>query len=608
MRQWINVTRSGLAAGVIATGLAAFSGSALAQGGAETRTVSVLEIEGSPAERASEFAWLGGSEKDVTLYDLVKAIHAAKDNDNVDAIVVRLKDTRVGITQVQEIGAALKEFRAAGKKVIVFGESYSPGDLLLASYADQIIGQTGSPVSFPGLYSEEMFLADTLNWIGIKPNFVQVGDYKGASESMARSSPSPQWAENLNQLLDSIYANMRTTLKEGRGLSDEELDKAMQVAWMAQADDAKKVGLVDAVIDLPELTQTVAKAMGDDIAWGRKITPKSSGPKMDMANPFAIFSMLSQKPSNKPKGPSIAVLHINGPIVDGDSAGGGFFGGGTSSGSRTLRRAMDEIAEEDLIKGVVVRIDSPGGSATASEVIWQGLKRLSEKRPVWVSVGSMAASGGYYCAVAGQKIYVNPSSIVGSIGVVGGRLAMDDLYKTLKVNVVPHTRGPMAGIFRSTTPWTPEEEQAVRRKMTETYDLFTSRVTAGRSGIDLSKTAEGRLFTGDKAIGLKMADKVGGLDVAIADLAKELKLDEYEAISYPGPKGLDELLEQMMGSVPGASAPGASTLLLNGELASAGRALFGDAAWEQISGNIRGLLELRKEPVILMSPSLLVFK
>jgi protease-4 len=227
---------------------------------------------------------------------------------------------------------------------------------------------------------------------------------------------------------------------------------------------------------------------------------------------------------------------------------------------------------------------------------------------VWVSVGSMAASGGYYCAVAGDKIYVNPSSIVGSIGVVGGRLAMDDLYKMAKVNVVPHTRGPMAGIFRSTTPWTPEEVEAVRAKMKQTYDVFTSRVTAGRKGIDLSKTAEGRLFTGDKAIGMKMADKVGGLEVALADFASELKLEEYDVMDFPGPKSLEDLLKQVMGSVPGASAPGVSGGILSGEIASMGRKVFGEAAWDQISTNMTGLMELRKEPVILMSPSVLVIR
>ena len=587
---------------------ASMAGAQVAPAAEKTRTVSLLEIEGRPGERPSEFAWLGGGKHEATLRDFVQALLTAAEDPNLSGVVIRLKDSELGLTQVEELGSAITTLRKAGKKVHVFAEAYGQTDLLLGSYADEIIGQTGSPVSFPGMYSEEMFLADTLKWVGVTPNFVQVGDYKGASEMMGRSAPSPQWTENLNQLLDSLYGNMRSTMKSGRKLDDAKLDNAMQVAWMAHADDAQTVGLVDTIIDLPDLTAALSKSSGGEVTWGDKIEPGEQGPKMDMSNPFAIFSMLSKKPNNDPKGPTIAVLHIDGAIVDGDSTGGGIFGGGGSVGSRTMRRAMDEIEEKDLIKGVIVRIDSPGGSATASEVIWQGIKRLSKKKPVWVSVGSMAASGGYYCAVAGDKIYVNPSSIVGSIGVVGGRLAMDDLYKMAKVNVVPHTRGPMAGIFRSTTPWTPEEVEAVRVKMKQTYDLFTSRVTAGRKGIELSKTAEGRLFTGDKAIGLKMADKVGGLEVALADFASELKLEEYDVMDFPGPKSLDDLIKQVMGSVPGASAPGVSSGILSGEIASMGRKVFGEAAWDQISTNMNGLMELRKEPVILMSPSVLVFK
>src|SRR5690606_18359825 len=200
--------------------------------------------------------------------------------------------------------------------------------------------------------------------------------------------------------------------------------------------------------------------------------------------------------------------------------------------------------------------NSPGGSAIASESIWLGLERIAESKPVWVSVGSMAASGGYYIAVAGERIYVNPSSIVGSIGVVGGKPVLGGTYDKRNINVVSRDRGPAASLMSTVEPWTEQQRTLVRERMTETYELFVERVKAGRRDIEIEKTAEGRLFAGRKAIELNMADRLGGLDVAIRDLAEELSLAEgrYDVMHYPGPKSIEEMLQEMLGGF-GLSAP-----------------------------------------------------
>lgn len=592
---------------VWAAGLAAWAGVAGAMpawagsGGSDQPRVALLELEDAVPDRPGAMDWLMGAKAEASLRELVESIEAAAEDDELDAMLIRLKDPMLTTTQIEELGEALTKFRAAGKKIHLVSDAFGTSELLLGSYADEIIAQSGTPVMLPGVYMEEMFLADTLNWIGVKADYVQVGDYKGASEMMARNGPSPEWDQNINQLLDSMYANVRTRLKAGRNMDDAKLDAAMASAWLSDAEEAKGVGLIDSTIDLPDLSGHLSGKLGGEIAWASPIHAHEQAAGPDMSNPFAIFGMFSQKPSHEPTRDTIAVLHISGPIIDGESSASGLFGGEESSGSRTLRRAMEEIADEDLIKGVVVRIDSPGGSATASEVIWQGLRRLAEEKPVWVSVGSMAASGGYYCAVAGDKIYVNPSSIVGSIGVVGGRLSMGDLYKEVKVNVVSRSRGPMAGMFRSTSPWTDAERVQVRAKMQRVYDQFTSRVKAGREGIDLSKTAEGRLFTGDKAIALNMADKIGGLDTAIGDLAASLSLEDHDVMHYPAPKSLQEILEEAFSGF-GASAPATAS-----PLARAGRELLGDRAWSQLSGQLRAFMELRNEPVLLVSPRAIIF-
>jgi protease-4 len=554
-----------------------------------------------------------GSGEVPTLRAVVTALHEAAEEDNLDGVVIRLKDAELTATQVQEIGAAMQKVRASHKRVHVFAEAYGTTDLMLGSYADEVLAQQGGEVSFPGVYMEEMYLADTLAWVGLRADFVQVGDYKGASEPMARSGPSKEWDQNINQLLDSMYANVRKPIMAGRKLSDKKLDEAMETAWMADASDGVKAGLIDKEVDLAALTDHLKNEYGKDIDWDDNLLPTEPKNKPEL-NPFAIMGMLSKKPEAKPTKPTIAIVHIDGAIIDGDSKSGGIMGGEGEVGSRTLRNALEDVLDEDMVKGVVIRIDSPGGSAVASEIIWQGIRRVAAKKPVWVSVGSMAASGGYYCAVAGDKIYVNPSSIVGSIGVVGGKISMQGLYDLLKVHVVGRGRGPRAGMFASSQPWTPADKDLVKGKMTQTYGLFTKRVTAGRKDIDLSSTAEGRVFTGDKAIGMKMADAIGGLDDCIRDLAQDKGLDDYAVQDYPLPKSLGEVIEDALKGF-GVMAPNMNTgrasqgdAAARVQLLAGIRELVGPRAWSQLEPSLRAMMQLRDEPVLLTSPRVLIVK
>ncbi len=571
----------------------------------DTAGVALIEVTGTPREKPGALDWLMPGE--LTLRALVRTIDDAGNSPDYKALFIRVKDAELSATRVEELGAAMKRARAAGKKVYFFGESLGASDLLLGSYADEILVQTGGGVELPGVYMEEMFLADTLTLAGIKADMVQVGDYKGASEQMSRAAPSPQWDENISSLLDTLYANLRAKLKAGRNFTDAQLDEAMDKAWMSDASEAKEARLVDVTLDLPDLTPHLKESLNADVSWSEDLAePKST--KLDASNPFLMLQkIMSAKPDAIPAGPCIAIIHIDGTIVDGDSSAGGLFGE-ESVGSRTIRNTLTEAGSHDQIKGVIVRIDSPGGSATASEVIWQGIKKLAATRPVWVSVGSMAASGGYYCAVAGDKIYVNPSSIVGSIGVVGGRMSLSGLYDKLHVHVVGRARGPRAGLFRTTEPWTAQEVALVRAKMQKTYDLFTSRVTAGRQGIELSKTAEGRLFAGQKAVDLKMADKVGGLHEAIGDLAASLGLSKYEIIDLPGPKPLEEVIQDAVkgfAAAPGVGSKAPPTLRAMGELSEG---ILGHGATAELRRAAAGLLLMQREPVLVLSPRVLIFR
>jgi protease-4 len=579
----------------------------------QARRVGLIEIEGSPLARPHELAWLLGSGRP-TLRELVDAIKDAGRSDKVDLLAIRLKDIELDRAQVQEIGAAIKAAREAGKRTIVFAESYGPMEFLIGSYADQALIQAGGAAALPGLFMQELYLADTLAWVGLKADMVQIGDYKGASEPLVNAAPSPAWDQNINQLLDGLYANMRRDLKAGRHLDDADLDKALQTLWLADADEAVSSGLVDAAVDLPALGAFLATGKPDAkpdpkaVTWVNIPVGAAADVKVDQSSPFAamtaLMSLFSRKPPSAPSGPSIAIVHIDGTIVDGDSSAGGLLGG-ASVGSRTIRNALEDIRTQPKIKGVIVRIDSPGGSAIASEIIWKGLRDVAAEKPVWVSVGNMAASGGYYIAAAGQKIYVNPSSIVGSIGVVGGKLAMGGLLESLKVRSVSRGRGPMASMFDSAEPWTPEQLALVRAKMQRTYDLFTRRVSQGRPGIELSRTAEGRLFTGDRAVALKMADRLGGLDAAIQELAETLQLKDFQVLDYPAPRSLEEVLQDLLGGL--ARAPGMRSGAL-ADLTLALREVIGPRDWPTVAASLRGILEFRRERVLLITPRALLIR
>ncbi len=576
-------------------------------------TIALVEIDGPIASRAKVVSPLAPAGP-LTLRRLTAAIDSVAHDPTAKGLLIRLREAEISLTQAEEIGAAMARVRAAGKKVHLYAYGYGTTELVLGTFADEIIAQAGGGVSLPGLYAEEIYLADALAWAGLRADMVQVGDYKGAAEAMANSRPSPQWNENIDGLLDSMYARLRAHLKRGRSLDDAGVDRALDTAWSASADDARRVGLVDTVLDLPDLSMHLEKTHGK-FTWGDDLLAADSD-KPELSNPLALMRALIEKPDFAPTRDSIAILHLDGAIVDGDSGEGGLLGGESSVGSLTMRRALATIENDDHIKGLIVRIESPGGSAIASEVIWQGVRRVADKgKKVWISVGSMAASGGYYILSAGEKVYVCPSSIVGSIGVVGGKIATDGLFKMLKLNVVSRARGPRAAMEGS-TPWTDTERGLVRAKMKETYDLFASRVSAGRKGIDLSKTAEGRLFTADRAIELNMADAIGGLDAAIADMAKSLSLeaDDYDVLDYPEPMTLGEMLANMLdGSGMGVRAPGTSTdderdLRALSPLAALARQTLGPVQWNALRAPIAGLLQLRNERVLLMPARVIIVR
>lgn len=564
-----------------------------------------ITIDGPIADRSGPLDWLMGPDAPPTLRSLSAAMEDAAQRDDITALVVHIKDLQTSFSQIQALTRIMQQVQEAGKEVHVFSESFGPSELLLASHADEVLMQQGGYVSFPGLYAEEMYLADTLALVGLKADMVQVGDYKGAADQMSRSTASPEWSKNIDALMDDLWDQMCDHLQDGRGFTDDELDAVLEEAWSLDAGGAIRLGLVDAAIDIADLQSHVGDQHGTDRITQR-LGPEEREFNFDPTNIFAMFQMLSEAPKHEPKRSTIAVIHIDGPIVDGESTSGGLFGGSGSVGSRTIRSVLHELEDMELVEGVVVRIDSPGGSAIASEVIWQGIERLAQTRPVFVSVGSMAASGGYYIAVSGDRIYVDDASIVGSIGVVGGKLVTGGLFEKIDLNTVPRSRGPHAALQSTAQPWTPAQRSLIRQEMKRIYDLFASRVVEGRDGeVDMSEIGEGRLFTGRQAVDNGMADGVADMAGTIDALAEELRLDddEYDVMTFPGPMSLPEFLEDMLPSVRAPMGRAATSFGAAGF-----EALLGERMWSQLQGALNTYVQLREERVLLVSPRVLLFK
>ena len=573
-------------------------------------TVAYIKLEGPVVERdTTPIMPFGPTEKAKTLYDIMGEFALAADpGEDIDALVVRISDFGASRTQLEEIGAAMQRVREQDRPVHVFTEIYDSSSFLIAAHADDVIVQQGGGAMLMGMHTEEMYLADALGAIGIDAEFVQIGDYKGAMETIANSGPSPEWDQNFSALLDGLYDEYASTIANGRNLTRAQLETAMEQCFIATPDVAKELGLIDRELDRPDLNAFLEDEYGDDFVWDQDLSPAKAETTIDYANMgfFEAFSMMMEAFAPPVRGPvrdSIAVLYIDGPIMDGDSTPEGFMSSG-SVGSTTIRKALLEIENDPRIKGVIVRIDSPGGSAIASESIWLGLRRVAEEKPVWVSVGSMAASGGYYIAVAGDRIYVNPSSIVGSIGVISGKLSMQGLFDKIHLNVVSRSRGKGGDMFSMTEPWSPSQREVIRKRMTDVYDLFTSRVAQGREGIDLSQTAEGRLFEGRRAVDLQMADRIGGVEDAINDLAEELNLAQgsYDLIQYPPAPTLEELIEQAFGISASARMP------VVGETAELIKAAIGESGWNAIRQAFTITKQLRSEPVLLTSPKVFWIK
>jgi len=430
---------------------------------------------------------------------LLSRLDAAASDDSVNRVVFKLGGGAFSWAQVAEILRTIEQIQAAGKEVVAWVEgSAGNADAVVLSQCDRVVAHPGSMIALTGVSAEMTFFRGALDLIGVEPQFTQQGDYKSAVETFTRTSASEPAIEQTEALLDNVYDAMVEALSNGGADGAALIDHGPFTAH-----EALDAGLIDELAYIDDFMEELAE------------NEESGAANIE-------YRRLSDTPAwVRPQ--SIAVIYVEGAIVSGESSIATPFSS-QNAGSDTLSRAIGWAEESDEVKALVLRVDSPGGSAYASEDIWHALEQYKESgKPLVVSMGGVAASGGYYVAANADVIFAEPTTITGSIGAFAGTFSLAGLYERMGITTETLTRGRMAAIFSSSRPMDPIEFEAFDRMAEETYTRFRQTVADGRemSVEDVENVASGRVWSGTAAHEVGLVDEIGGFQQAI-ERAREL--------------------------------------------------------------------------------------
>jgi protease-4 len=485
-----------------------------------------------------------------SLRNLVARLDKAGDDPKVKAVVLTFDGMSLGFGQLQEVRQAVGRVRDAGKKVYVHAEGMTTFAYGLLCAGDRLSVAPQSALWLIGFYGESPYVKGLLDKIGVQGDFLHMGDYKSAAEMFTRTGPSEPAEENLNWLYDSWYDSLIGMIAESRDKTPEQVRKILdQGPYMAE--QAMEMGLIDAVETqdefLAHMKQDVEGSAKIDNRYGQK-----AGPEINFANPFAFFSVLSElfKTPETSHKDAVGLIYVTGTILPGYGQRS-LFAAADGAYSGSIRKALEKAANDDSVKAVVMRIDSPGGSAEASEVILNATRQVQGKKPLIVSMGDVAGSGGYYIACKADAIFADEATVTASIGVVGGKLITSDLWDKLGVNWVGHKRGANADLFSSSRAFDESQRKVLEGYMQKVYEVFKGHVVAGR-GDKLKKPidemAGGRVYTGKQALDLGLVDRIGGLKEAIDYAAEKASIEDFDVRVIPEPT---DLITQLLGESAG---------------------------------------------------------
>jgi len=443
-----------------------------------------------------------------SLSSLLAQFRKAKVDKRITAVMLDIDISEAGWAKAEEIRAAIEDFRTSGKPVYAYMETGLNKDYYIASACDKIFVPPPGELFTIGLAADVMFFRGSLDKLGIYPDVYQIGKYKSAGDMFTQKQMTDAHREYINSLVDDLYGRYVEGIAKARNKSVDDVKKLIDGAPYT-APQAKDAGLIDGALYHDDVEKELKKRLGykesDDLHIARG----------------SDYRQISQESLGLNKGEKVAIVYAAGDIVSGRSSFGG--GGEETIGSDSLVRTINEARDDKSIKAIVLRIDSPGGSGLASDIIWRAIETAKAKKPVVVSMSDVAASGGYYIACNANKIVAEPSTITGSIGVVGGKPVLKGFYDWIGVTNEYVLRGKNAGMFRESEKFSDTERAKFEEFMKATYDDFISKVGKGRNKDKayIDSIGQGRVWTGKQGKDNGLVDEYGGLDKAI-EIAKQL--------------------------------------------------------------------------------------
>lgn len=500
-------------------------------------SVMMLDLNGTLAERSQENPLdliMKDDYKTYGLDDILSSIKKAKENEDIKGIYIQATSLGAGFASLEEIRNALKDFKESGKFVVAYGDAYTQGLYYLSSVADKVLLNPQGMLEWRGLAATPMFFKDLLEKVGVEMQVFKVGTYKSAVEPFISTEMSAANREQINVYLSSIWGQITSAVAESRNLSVEALNKeADRMLMFYPAEESVKNGLVDTLIYKNDVRDYLKNLAGID--------------KDDNMPILGIQDMINVK-KNVPRDKSgnvIAVYYAYGEIDGGSSAS-------TDEGinSEKVIKDLRKLKDNENVKAVVLRVNSPGGSAYGSEQIWYAVNQLKKEKPVIVSMGDYAASGGYYISCNADTIVAEPTTLTGSIGIFGMMPNAKGLTEKLGVSFDVVKTNPYADFGNLTRPMNDGEKGLMQMYVNNGYELFLTRCSDGRgiSMEELDKIAQGRVWTGSTAKELGLVDELGGLDKALEIAVAKAGVDAYTVMNYPKKEGF---LESLMNTNPG---------------------------------------------------------
>ena len=499
------------------------------------KSILRLDLSGTLAERSESnpFAVLMGKENTaLSLEDALLALDKAAKNENIIGVYLEGGSMGANPGMAQELRQALVEFKESGKWVVAYGDSYGKTAYYLSSVADSVLLNPEGNVDFGGMASQIMFYKDVMEKVGVKMQVFKVGTYKSAVEPFICTEMSPANREQVTSYLFSIWTNMLKDVAASRNMEVGELNSlADSLTMISEASVALNGGLVDKLCYMDEVKAILREKSGlededDDLVFA------------------SVADVAKSETLDEKVDDQVAVYYAYGEIVQSQGTGLGMSQEHQIVGEKMIKDLQD-LREDDDVKAVVIRVNSPGGSAFASEQIWREVCLLKEKKPVVVSMGGMAASGGYYISCAANRIFAEPTTLTGSIGIFGMIPDASELMTEkigLKFDVVKTNE--MSDIGTMARPFNEAESAQMQKMINRGYDLFTKRVADGRGMAQdsVKLIAEGRVWTGEQGLNIGLVDELGNLDDAVAHAAELAKVEKFRAVPYPGADNPFELL------------------------------------------------------------------